>query len=226
MLHRPARPTVWPWPSRRRVKFVNSEPGGTQIGLVLFNVFAELAVPPTTDRGALDHALDNLTTGPGTAIGAAILQSLDAIAQVDPQVKPVANSVLGAEATPVPARGHERSAAPPAARPAPEPSRDPNGYVPDIIVLLTDGANNRGITPLQAAPYAAARRVRIYTIGYGTTHPGPLECTPQQQGGFGGGGFGGGGFGGGGFGGGGFGGGGFGFPAGGRPAAAERGLAR
>ena len=57
--------------------------------------------------------------------------------------------------------------------------------MPDIIVLLTDGANNRGITPLQAVPYAVARRVRIYTIGFGTTHPGPLECTPQQQGGFG-----------------------------------------
>ena len=82
------------------LQFVNSEPSGTQIGLVLFSAFAELAVPPTSDRAALDHALDNLSTAPGTAIGAAILQSLDAIAEVDPQVKPVANSVLGAAATP------------------------------------------------------------------------------------------------------------------------------
>ena len=87
--------------------------------------------------------------------------------------------------------------------------------MPDVIVLLTDGENNRGITPLQAAPYTVARRVRVYTIGYGTTHPGPLECTPQQQGGFGGAGnfgFGGGsgGYGGGGFGGSTFGGGGYG----------------
>jgi Ca-activated chloride channel family protein len=72
---------------------------------------------------------------------------------------------------------------------------------------MTDGANNRGITPLQAAPYAVKRRVRVYTIGFGTTHPGPLACTPQQQGGVDlGGGFGAqGGFGGGGFAGGGFG---------------------
>ncbi len=176
-------------------QFVNSQPNGTRIGLVLFNVYAELAVAPTADRGALDHALNHLTTGPGTAIGSAILQSLDAVAQVDPDVKPVANSVLGSNATPSQLGGTSSSR-----------SRSSKGYVPDIVVLLTDGANNRGITPLQAAPYAAARRVRIYTIGYGTTHPGPLECTPQQ-GGFGGGGFGGGGFGGGGFGGGGFGGG-------------------
>jgi Ca-activated chloride channel family protein len=177
-------------------KFINSEPSGTQIGLVLFSVSAQLAVAPTTDRGALDNALAHLTTGPGTAIGAAILQSLDAVAQVDPQVKPVANSVLGAQAT-----RSQLGATGTGAKPGSQ------NYVPDIIVLLTDGANNRGITPLQAAPYAVARRVRIYTIGYGTTHPGPLDCTPQQQSGFGGG-FGGGGrFGGGGFGGGGFGGG-------------------
>jgi Ca-activated chloride channel homolog len=178
-------------------KFINAEPGGTQIGLVLFSVSAQLVVAPTNDRGALDQALGHLTTGPGTAIGAAILESLDAIAQVNPQVKPVANSDLGSEAAPSQLGGANGSAG---TKPGAK------NYVPDIIVVLTDGANNRGITPVQAAPFAASRRVRVYTIGYGTTHPGPLQCTPSQQNGFGGG-FGGGGrFGGGGFGGGGFGG--------------------
>jgi Ca-activated chloride channel family protein len=50
-------------------------------------------------------------------------------------------------------------------------------------VLLTDGANNRGIEPLDAVPYAVARRVRIYTIGFGTTQPAPLSCTVAQLGG-------------------------------------------
>jgi Ca-activated chloride channel homolog len=178
-------------------KFINAEPGGTQIGLVLFSVSAQLAVAPTNDRGALDQALGHLTTGPGTAIGAAILESLDAISQVNPQVKPVTNSDLGSEAGPSQLGGGNGSAG---TKPG---AKD---YVPDIIVVLTDGANNRGITPVQAAPFAASRRVRVYTIGYGTTHPGPLQCTPSQQNGFSGG-FGGGGrFGGGGFGGGGFGG--------------------
>jgi Ca-activated chloride channel family protein len=61
------------------------------------------------------------------------------------------------------------------------------------------------------------RRVRIYTIGFGTEIPAPSSCTAEQLGvgydsyGWGGGGWGGGGWGGGGgFGGGGFGGGGFG----------------
>ena len=71
-------------------------------------------------------------------------------------------------------------------------------YQPDIIVLLTDGANSQGPRPLDAAQQAAARGLRIYTIGFGTSEPGQIVCTTQQLGGdiFGdpfGGGFGGGG---------------------------------
>jgi Ca-activated chloride channel family protein len=184
-------------------KFVDSQPSGTRMGLVVFSGFAELTVPPTTNHSALDRAINNLSTGPGTAIGAAILQSLDAISEVDPQVQPVGNALAAAAAAPSGTSGTTGNSGSGTTAP---PTPPKNGYEPDIVVLLTDGANNRGITPLQAAPYAVARRVRIYTIGFGTTHPGPLACTPQQQGGVGyGGGFGaGGGFGGGGFGGGGF----------------------
>ena len=69
--------------------------------------------------------------------------------------------------------------------------------------MLTDGANTQGVDPVTAAEQAAARHVRVYTIGFGTTEPAPLVCTPNQisSDSFGGGGFGGGG-GGGGFGGG------------------------
>jgi Ca-activated chloride channel family protein len=175
--------------------YVAHEPGGTKIGLVVFNGFAELAVAPTTSRSALDKALNSLTTGPGTAIGTALLESLNAIAQVDPKV----NSV-GAGATIGAGQSNPFQATPnPPVTLTPERKTPRDGYVPDVIVLLTDGANNRGITPLQAAPYAVKRRVRVYTIGFGTTHPGPLACTAEQGGGFGGGGFPGGGFPGGGF---------------------------
>ena len=42
---------------------------------------------------------------------------------------------------------------------------------PAIIVLLTDGASNAGPLPVDAASEAAARGVRVYTIGFGTNDP-------------------------------------------------------
>jgi Ca-activated chloride channel homolog len=168
-------------------RFVEKQPKDVRMGLVVFSGFAELAVPPTNDRKALLETIDGLTVGRGTAIGAAILKGLDAIAEVNPGVPPVGDA--------------------PETQPAPQtgtPAR--TGYVPDIVVLLTDGRNTRGIEPLDAVPYAVERRVRVYPIGFGTTSPGDRACTRAQLGGdvfdrFGGGGFGGGGFGGGGFGG-------------------------
>ena len=60
-----------------------------------------------------------------------------------------------------------------------------------MIVVLTDGSNNRGIDPQTAAIQAARRGVRVFTIGYGTDNPASLACSSAQFGGFGGVGFGG-----------------------------------
>jgi Ca-activated chloride channel homolog len=154
------------------LQFVNSEPAGVKMGLVLFSDFAQVAVPPTSNRRTLVKALDSLSAGDSTAIGAAILKSLDAISEINPQVQPVGNAVeSGAVNGPV-------SGAPTAtARPG------AHAYVPDVIVLLTDGANNAGIDPISAASYAATRRVRVYTIGFGTPKAARLDCSPQQLGG-------------------------------------------
>jgi Ca-activated chloride channel family protein len=179
--------------------FVQNQPAGTRMGLVVFSGFAQLAVPPTTDHKALVGAIDGLTTAQGTAIGSAMLKSLDAIAEVNSDVKPVGDAAAGS--LPATAPGSGTPAAPAAAAGV-------GGFVPDIVVLLTDGANTRGIAPLDAVPFAVERRVRFYTIGFGTTRPASLVCSAQQlggdsqRGGFGfqggGGGFGGGGGGGGG----------------------------
>ncbi len=166
--------------------FVQHQKSTTQIGLVAFSTFAEIVQPPTTDQGALQIALDSLTVGRRTAIGNGILASIDAISMVD---KNGPASVTDTQ---------------PGVEPAPPPKGD---YVPDIIVLLTDGDSNTGPTPVDAAQQAVDRGVRIYTIGFGTINgPGPGQGPFDN---FPGGGFGGGGgCGGGGFGGGGFGGGG------------------
>src|SRR5438034_1580815 len=151
--------------------FIKSQTGGPRIGLVAFAGTAVVLVPPTADTRQLLGALGGLTTSFGTAIGEGILTSLDAIAQVDPSVAPT-----GATGS------RDRRA----------------GYADDVIVVLTDGSNNRGIDPQTAAKQAASRGVRVFTIGYGTDNPAPLACSSDQFGGFGsfGGGGGGGGFGG------------------------------
>ena len=176
--------------------FVKHQVAGTRIGIIAFSNFAQLLVPPTTDKAALTDAIDNLTTGRGTVIGAATLQAIDAIASVNADVAPIAPDVE-AQANQGGGFGPENGSAattPPDTTPAPVP---PGGYEPDIIVLLTDGANTRGISPVDAAKQAADRRVRVYTIGFGTDHPTDLVCSAAQlgAGGFGGG-FGGGGGGG------------------------------
>lgn len=50
------------------------------------------------------------------------------------------------------------------------------------IVVLTDGANVDGVDSVIAAEQAAARRLRVYTIGFGTTEPAPMVCTADQIG--------------------------------------------
>ena len=150
--------------------FVKSQTGGPRIGLVAFADTAVVLVPPTTDTQQLLTVLGSLTTSFATAIGEGILTSLDAIAQVDPSVPPTGATVSRARAS---------------------------GYADDVIVVLTDGSNNRGIDPQTAAEQAAARGVRVFTIGYGTDNPAPLACSSDQFGGFAGGGVSGG-FGGGG----------------------------
>jgi Ca-activated chloride channel family protein len=67
-------------------KFVETQGDDTKIGLVLFSGFAQLAVAPTTNKNDLLNTLDAVTTGRGTTIGAAILKSIDAIAELDPNV--------------------------------------------------------------------------------------------------------------------------------------------
>jgi Ca-activated chloride channel family protein len=151
------------------VSFIESQDGQTKIGLVAFAGVAGLQVPPTTDKDALIEAINNFTTARGTAIGSAILTSIDSIAAINPTVAP---SGVDAE------------------------SAQRSGYAADVIVVLTDGANTQGVEPATAAESAAVRGLRVFTIGFGTTTPSRMACTGQQAGGWAGGpggGFGGGG---------------------------------
>jgi Ca-activated chloride channel family protein len=144
-------------------QFIQSQGPGTQIGIVAFSGFGEIVQAPTTDRQQLFAALASLTTGRRTAIGSGILSAIDAIASVDPNI------------------AKSQTPGTPGVAPAPVPRGD---YAPEIIVLLTDGSNNAGPLPLDAAQQAADRGIRIYTIGYGTANGGALSptCAPNLVG--------------------------------------------
>jgi Ca-activated chloride channel family protein len=142
-------------------RFVDEQADDTKIGIVAFADRAELVVPPTSDKDHLQQALATLTTSIGTAIGSATLKGIDAIADVNPAVQASgANLTDASPAEPLP--GAE--------------------FQPDIIVLLTDGANTRGPRPVDAAQQAADRQLRVYTIGFGSTEFTPMVCTAAQLG--------------------------------------------
>lgn len=131
--------------------FIQRHRSGNHIGIVAFAGFAELVQPPTRDEELLLDAIDRLRTGRMTAIGSAILRSVDAIAEVN-------QAVINID-------------------PESQPQLIPEGeYTPDIIVLLTDGANNTGVEPLAAAQQALERGIRVYTIGFGTEFGAPMDC--------------------------------------------------
>jgi len=137
-------------------EFITAQDDRTRIGLVAFSGIAGLLVPPTTDKDALLDAVENLKTARGTAIGQAILTSVDAIAESNPNVTAIGVDVGDA---------------------APNTGGD---HQPDTIVVLTDGSNTTGVDPVTAAEQAAARGLRVYTIGFGTTEPAHMMCTADQ----------------------------------------------
>ena len=141
--------------------FINSQPSTTRIGIVAFAGFAELVQAPTTDREVLLDVIQTLATGRRTAIGSAILESIDAISEIDPSVPKSTTA-----------------STPPNLAPAPVA---PGAYTSAIIVLLTDGASNAGPDPIDAAQQAADRGLKVYTIGFGTTNPGSRNPTCGQQ---------------------------------------------
>jgi Ca-activated chloride channel family protein len=143
-------------------RFVDDQPGGTRMGIVVFAGSAQIVVPPTDDRGRLHDAIDGFSTAVGTAIGNGILASIDALSRVNPQIAPSTVRLTEDE------RRRDRFA---------------SKYVPDVVVLLTDGRATTGVDPRVAARQAADRGVRVFTIGFGTKNPSMLVCTPKQFGG-------------------------------------------
>lgn len=136
--------------------FIEEQPATTRIGVVAFAGTALAVQRPTTNREHLRKAIDRLKPQPGTALGTAILVSLQALFPKELfEVKsPEQEELLGEDSDS--GEASELS------------TRPPGSEKSAAIVLLSDGAANAGPSPAAAAQLAADRGVRVYTVGLGT----------------------------------------------------------
>jgi len=132
--------------------FIEEQPATTRIGVVAFAGTALAVQRPTTNREHLLKAIDRLKPQAGTALGSAILVSLQSLF---PKELFEVRSPEEKGDTPLSSLDEEEGAEPPAEKSA-------------AIVLLSDGAATAGPSPVAAAQLAADRGVRVYTVGLGT----------------------------------------------------------
>ena len=131
-------------------QFVEEQPSGISIGVVVFSDGGISVQPPTDNREETLTTIERLVPRRGTSIGNGILVALNTIA-VDAGDPPILNT-------------NDLSQ-----DPAVAPVEAPQGWYPSaIIVLFTDGENNQEPDPVMAAEVAADLGVRVYTVGVGT----------------------------------------------------------
>ena len=141
-------------------QFVEQQPSGISIGVVVFSDGGISVQPPTDNREETLTTIDRLVPRRGTSIGNGILVALNTIA-VDAGDPPILNT-------------NDLSQ-----DPAVAPVEAPQGWYPSaVIVLFTDGENNQEPDPTMAAEVAADLGVRVYTVGIGT----PAGTTIEVEG--------------------------------------------
>ncbi len=129
-------------------RFIAQTPRSTRIGIVAFAGSASLVQPPTASRDHAAAAIEQFQLQHATAIGSGILVSLKAIfpeEEFDPfNLRKGMNAAAGGTAP------------------------KPGSFASAAIILLTDGQTTTGPDPVEAAKIAAARGVRVFTVGVGT----------------------------------------------------------
>jgi Ca-activated chloride channel family protein len=146
--------------------FVDSLPKNARVGIVSFSDRAVINLPPTDDHALVNETIDKLGTQAATAIGEGIVASLSVLPGGELAQKP------GGNAQPANPGGSGNR--------QPPRTTQPSDPIPATIVLLSDGASNRGVSPLQAAREAKERNIKVYTIGIGTREGGTVMSGGQM----------------------------------------------
>ena len=148
--------------------FVNAQPRNVRIGIVAFGGHAHVVQLPTLNRRNVLAALDRLElqhyTGIGTGLIAAVL-TLHPTAGMDD-----GNDIFNHGWEPMKPEGFWIGPHHPI-----EKSRRRITTPADLstaIILVSDGYGTMGVSPVKAAEIAAARGIRVYTVGVGTAYGG------------------------------------------------------
>ncbi len=155
-------------------EFIEEQPSTTRIGLVAFAGTALSVQRPTTNREDLLKVIDRLEPQKGTAVGEAMLVSLQELFPKEViELRPRTEGGAEAGAT----ADREGRALGPGTAPGatPREATPPGSNKSAAIVLLSDGAATGGPDPAEVARLAAARGVRVFTVGLGTEEGAVVE---------------------------------------------------
>ena len=162
-------------------QYIKDQPKDVEIGIVAFAATALLVQNPTTDRVALNAAVDRFELQRGTAVGSGILVSLSTIfPKEDFPITNFAGGGFGNGYGGFGFGGGDRfnrfggralgdRGAPGGAPKKKHVPVEPGSYKNAVIILLTDGQTNAGYDPVEAARIASEYGVKVYTVGFGTT---------------------------------------------------------
>jgi Ca-activated chloride channel family protein len=142
---------------RAMQSFLDRAPDSLRIGVVSFSDEPAVVVAPTVDRKLLQQGIELLGPGFGTAIGDGLARAVD----------------LARTATGTPGEVGETPA---------RPATDEKGRALASILLLSDGAQTRGLlSPGQGAERAHTAGIPVYTITLGTDEGTILAGPPGQE---------------------------------------------
>ncbi len=144
--------------------FLQDLPKNIEVGLVTFAGSSQVAQTATLDRELLIAAIDGFQMQMGTAVGNAIVVSLNEL--FPDHGLDVGEMTFGRNQKGGPrSRSLDAQAKPPPKEITPVA---PGSYNSAAIILLSDGRRTTGVDTLEAAKLAADRGVRIYVVGLGT----------------------------------------------------------
>lgn len=165
--------------------YIKEQPKDVVIGMVAFAGAAFVVQNPTTDRTALNAAIDNFELQRGTAVGNGILVALQGLF---PQENfPISSFNNGGGFGGSGGFGFNRRNGGNCGRteegnanfgrrlgeaggtaPKKHVPVEPGTYKNGVIIVMTDGQTTTGCDPVEAARLASEYGVRIYSIGFGT----------------------------------------------------------